>query len=116
MGTGCAESIKSSLVMGGNICLFLAPPLCYNRLGRAMYGSDQAASFEKRGIEVTYTYIRTIPTVMDTGVKRTTSSELKNAEKTAILGTFLGFSGRLRFFPQIACGLLGRLFRTAKFS
>ncbi len=50
-------------------------------LDRAMYGSDQAASLEKRGLELLVSYIRTIPIVMGDGVKRITSNETKIAEK-----------------------------------
>jgi N-acetylneuraminate synthase len=56
-------------------------------LDRAMYGSDQAASLEKRGLESMVGYIRTIPLVMGDGVKRISSSEQANAEK---LRYFLG--------------------------
>ncbi|MBI1870529.1 MAG: N-acetylneuraminate synthase family protein [Chlamydiae bacterium] len=50
-------------------------------LDRAMYGSDQAASLEKRGLEMMVGYVRTIPTVMGDGIKRVLSSELANAKK-----------------------------------
>jgi sialic acid synthase SpsE len=50
-------------------------------LDRAMYGSDQAASLEKRGIEMVTSYIRTIPFVMGDGVKRVTPAESINAKK-----------------------------------
>jgi N-acetylneuraminate synthase len=50
-------------------------------LDRAMYGSDQAASLEKRGLEMLVGYIRTLPTVVGDGVKRVTSGELANAQK-----------------------------------
>ena len=56
-------------------------------LDRAMYGSDQAASLERRGLESMVGYIRTIPLVMGDGIKRVTSSEQANAEK---LRYFLG--------------------------
>jgi N-acetylneuraminate synthase len=56
-------------------------------LDRAMYGSDQAASLEKRGLESMVGYIRTIPMVMGDGIKRISSSEQANAEK---LRYFLG--------------------------
>lgn len=49
-------------------------------LDRAMYGSDQAASLERRGLEMVG-YIRTIPTVVGDGVKRVTSGEEANAKK-----------------------------------
>jgi len=50
-------------------------------LDRAMYGSDQAASLEKRGLEMMVGYIRTIPLVMGTGVKRITTAEDISARK-----------------------------------
>ena len=50
-------------------------------LDRAMYGSDQAASLEKRGLELMVGYVRTIPLVMGDGVKRITDGEMSNAEK-----------------------------------
>lgn len=50
-------------------------------LDRAMYGSDQAASLEKRGLELMVSYIRTIPIVMGDGVKRITAKEADNAQK-----------------------------------
>jgi N-acetylneuraminate synthase len=56
-------------------------------LDRAMYGSDQAASLERRGLESMVGYIRTIPVVVGDGIKRITSSERANAEK---LRYFLG--------------------------
>jgi N-acetylneuraminate synthase len=56
-------------------------------LDRAMYGSDQAASLERRGLESMVGYIRTIPVVMGDGIKRVSSSEQANAEK---LRYFLG--------------------------
>ena len=50
-------------------------------LDRAMYGSDQAASLEKRGLELTVAYIRSIPVVLGDGVKRITTAEEANAHK-----------------------------------
>ncbi len=50
-------------------------------LDRAMYGSDQAASLEKRGLEMLVGYIRTIPIVLGDGVKRITDGEEANARK-----------------------------------
>lgn len=50
-------------------------------LDRAMYGSDQAASLEERGLEMMVGYIRTIPLVMGDGEKRVTEGELANAKK-----------------------------------
>jgi len=59
-------------------------------LDRAMYGSDQAASLEKRGLELMVSYIRTIPIVMGDGVKRITPGELVNAQKLRYWGPFHG--------------------------
>lgn len=50
-------------------------------LDRAMYGSDQAASLEKRGLEIMVGGIRTIPLVLGDGVKRMTPVEAENARK-----------------------------------
>jgi len=50
-------------------------------IDRAMYGSDQAASLEKRGLEMLVGYIRTIPLVMGDGIKRITPGETVSAEK-----------------------------------
>ena len=50
-------------------------------LDRAMYGSDQAASLEKRGLELMVKYVRTISRVMGDGVKRISDVELENAKK-----------------------------------
>jgi N-acetylneuraminate synthase len=50
-------------------------------LDRAMYGSDQAASLEKRGLELMVSYIRTIADVMGDGAKRISPAEDKNAAK-----------------------------------
>jgi N-acetylneuraminate synthase len=50
-------------------------------LDRAMYGSDQAASLEKRGLETLVSGIRTIPVVVGDGVRRLTAAELENAAK-----------------------------------
>lgn len=50
-------------------------------LDRAMYGTDQAASLEKRGLELLVSYIRTIPVAMGDGVKKMTEGELLNASK-----------------------------------
>lgn len=50
-------------------------------LDRAMYGSDQAASLEKRGLESMVGYIRTIPQVLGTGVKTVLPSEQAVADK-----------------------------------
>jgi N-acetylneuraminate synthase len=59
-------------------------------LDRAMYGSDQAASLERRGLELLVSYIRTIPIVMGDGVKGITPVELANAEKLRYWGPFYG--------------------------
>ncbi len=50
-------------------------------LDRSMYGSDQAASLEKRGLEMMVGYIRSIPMVIGDGQKRVTPAERGNAEK-----------------------------------
>ena len=50
-------------------------------LDRSMYGSDQSASLEKRGLELLVDYIRTTPIVMGDGVKRVTEGETINRAK-----------------------------------
>jgi N-acetylneuraminate synthase len=50
-------------------------------LDRAMYGSDQAASLEKAGLENMVAQIRKIPVVMGDGVKRITDGEKVVANK-----------------------------------
>jgi N-acetylneuraminate synthase len=50
-------------------------------LDRAMYGTDQSASLEKRGLEMMVGYIRTIPMVLGDGQKSVTETEDKNAAK-----------------------------------
>jgi len=59
-------------------------------LDRAMYGTDQSASLEKRGLELMASYIRTIPIVLGDGVKRITASEGANAKKLRYWGPFHG--------------------------
>ena len=66
-------------------------------LDRAMYGSDQAASLERRGLESMVGYIRTIPMVLGDGIKRVTSSEQANAEKLRyFLGPYHDIEGIVR--------------------
>jgi N-acetylneuraminate synthase len=55
-------------------------------LDRAMYGSDQSASLEKRGLEMMVGYIRTIPIVLGDGQKTISEAELKNAGKLRYWG------------------------------
>ncbi len=50
-------------------------------LDRAMYGSDQAASLERRGLEQMVGYIRTLPVIYGDGQKRITDGESKIAGK-----------------------------------
>ena len=50
-------------------------------LDRAMYGSDQAASLEERGLELMVKYIRTTSRVMGDGAKEVSEAELENAKK-----------------------------------
>ena len=59
-------------------------------LDRAMYGSDQAASLERRGLEVMVGYIRTIPIVVGDGIKRVTDTEAANARKLRYWGPYYG--------------------------
>ncbi len=46
-------------------------------LDRAMYGSDQAASMEVKGIKQLITYIRAVESGMGDGIKRITDEEMK---------------------------------------
>ena len=55
-------------------------------LDRAMYGTDQSASLEKRGLEMMVGYIRTIPMVLGDGQKRVSEAEIKNAKKLRYWG------------------------------
>jgi N-acetylneuraminate synthase len=55
-------------------------------IDRAMYGTDQAASLEKRGLEMMVGYIRTIPAVLGDGRKTISEAELQNAEKLRYWG------------------------------
>jgi N-acetylneuraminate synthase len=50
-------------------------------LDRAMYGSDQAASLEPRGLELLVRDIRALPQIMGDGEKRITPHELPIAQK-----------------------------------
>jgi N-acetylneuraminate synthase len=50
-------------------------------LDRAMWGVDQAASLEKRGLELLVQYIRAIPAVVGDGIKRITPGEEAKAKK-----------------------------------
>ncbi len=50
-------------------------------LDRAMYGSDQAASLERRGVEVLVGGLRTLRDVLGDGGERITDAEAANARK-----------------------------------
>ena len=50
-------------------------------LNRAMYGSDQAASLEKRGLEYVVKYAKAIPNIIGTGEKQITVDEQIVASK-----------------------------------
>ena len=58
-------------------------------LDRAMYGSDQAASLEKPGLETLVSQIRKLSAVLGDGVKR-----VSDAEKAV--------AGKLRYWPASA--------------
>lgn len=58
-------------------------------LDRAMYGSDQAASLEKPGLETLVSQIRKLPAVLGDGIKR-----VSDAEKAV--------AGKLRYWPASA--------------
>jgi N-acetylneuraminate synthase len=59
-------------------------------LDRAMYGSDQAASLEKSGLELLVGQIRKIPIVLGNGLKSVSVAEERNAVK-------------LRYWRSAAC-------------
>lgn len=50
-------------------------------LDRAMYGSDQAASLERPGLETLCAQIRKIPVILGDGVRRITDKEVEVAKK-----------------------------------
>jgi N-acetylneuraminate synthase len=50
-------------------------------MNRALYGSDQSASLEPRGVETMMNYIAQIPVTLGDGARRVTPDELKNAKK-----------------------------------
>jgi len=50
-------------------------------LDRSMYGSDQSASLERRGLEMLVNYARALHTVFGDGERRVTDDELAVAEK-----------------------------------
>lgn len=50
-------------------------------LDRAMYGSDQAASLERRGLELLVANVRALPVIVGDGERRLTPGEAVNAEK-----------------------------------
>ncbi len=57
-------------------------------LDRAMYGSDQAASLEKRGLEMMCGYIKSIPSIIGNGNKTITPGEKANSDKLRYWGPF----------------------------
>lgn len=64
-------------VVGYNACIVER----HITLDRAMWGSDQAASLEPRGMELLASYIRTWPVVRGDGVKKVYPSELPILQK-----------------------------------
>lgn len=50
-------------------------------LDRTMYGSDQAASLEARGLEILVSNTKNLPKILGDGVKRVTPEEAANAAK-----------------------------------
>ena len=50
-------------------------------LDRTMYGSDQAASLEKRGLEILVINAKNLPMILGDGIKKITSEEAANAAK-----------------------------------
>ena len=55
-------------------------------LSRAMWGSDQAASLEPRGMELLSTYIRMWPVVRGDGIKRVLADEIPIQKKLRRVG------------------------------
>jgi N-acetylneuraminate synthase len=82
---GCPVGFSSHEI--GLICSMLAASLGataierHITLDRAMYGSDQAASLERRGLELLVRDIRELPAVMGDGEKRMHPDEQPIAEK-----------------------------------
>jgi N-acetylneuraminate synthase len=58
-------------------------------LNRAMWGSDQAASLEPRGMDLLVRYVRTWPIVRGDGVKRVLESEIPIMNKLRRVGNSL---------------------------
>jgi N-acetylneuraminate synthase len=56
-------------------------------LDRAMYGSDQAASLERRGVELLARDVRALPAIMGDGDKRLTAPEQPVADKLRYFAT-----------------------------
>jgi N-acetylneuraminate synthase len=54
---------------------------CHITLDRSMYGSDQASSLERRGLELVCKYARNARTIIGDGVKIITAAERANAAK-----------------------------------
>jgi len=50
-------------------------------LDRAMYGTDQAASLERKGLELLVRDARRVSAILGNGIKQITQDELKNAKK-----------------------------------
>ena len=50
-------------------------------LDRAMYGSDQAASLERKGLELLVRDARRVSAIMGNGIKQVTQEELSNSKK-----------------------------------
>jgi N-acetylneuraminate synthase len=71
----------------GLVCSMLAAALGatalerHITLDRAMYGSDQAASLERRGLELLVRDVRALPAIMGDGEKRMTPEEQPVADK-----------------------------------
>jgi len=54
---------------------------CHITLDRSMYGSDQASSLERRGLDLVCKYARNAKTIIGDGVKIITAAERANAAK-----------------------------------
>ena len=82
---GCPVGFSSHEI--GLVCSMLAVALGatslerHITLDRAMYGSDQAASLERRGLELLVRDVRALPAIMGDGEKRMTDHERPVADK-----------------------------------
>jgi N-acetylneuraminate synthase len=88
---GCDVGYSSHEV--GIVCSMLAASLGatalerHITLDRAMYGSDQAASLERRGLELLVRDVRALPAIFGTGDKVILDKEVPVAKKLRYFST-----------------------------